>query len=419
MENLALISILTVVAIFALGSFKKNPIQVGVLAMLAAFILGKVAGYTDLEIMKLFPATLFLRLFGIMFFFSISQVNGTIEVLAKKMLQKTGKAIKIMPFFIFYIGVILASLGIPSMAGFAVYTGLAIAIAKASNANPQLFGIAAGYGIGCGVYSPINEYTINIIDACESAGLEVNLLWIYFFCLVAYSISFVVLYFVLGGHKYDGQVNEEMLSNVPPFTREQKITIGGIVALILLVLFAGIDIGWSGFICGTICILLGANKGEDVLKKVSLSSLILVCGVGLLIELVSQLGGFTLLSNALASIMTAKTVGPIMSLTSSTMSLFTISRLCVLTLVPTIPGIIANIPGASTVFAIISTSAGATASNIGPLSICGAMIMSNIGLQYGEKEASKYFSKQMAMGILGAVVIALVGLVTSYLGIFG
>lgn len=417
--NLALISILTIIGVFIVGSFKKNPIHIGVLAMLATYVLGKAAGIADIKIMGFFPTTLFVRLFGIMLFFAITQCNGTIEVLAKKMLSKTGNSLKIMPFFIFYIGVILASVGIPSMAGFAVYTGLAIAIAKAAGVSPQLFGIAAGYGIGCGVYSPINEYTVNILTACETAGLETNLMHIYFFCLIAYSISFLVIYLCLGGHKNTGNADPEMLRDIPAFTRAQKITIVGIVALIILVAVCKVDIGWAGFIMSVVCTLLGANEGQDAMKKVSLGSLLLVCGVGCLIALVQELGGFELMSNALVSIMTPKTVAPIMSMTSSIMSLFTISRLCVLTLVPTIPGIIEQIPEASTAFAIIATSAGATASNIGPLSICGAMIMSNIGMQYGEQEVAKYFTKEMLMGLLGASVIALVALATSYIGIFG
>ena len=99
------------------------------------------------------------------------------------------------------------------------------------------------------------------------------------------------------------------------------------------------------------------------------------------------------------------------------MSLFTISRLCVLTLVPTVPGLLQAIPGVSAQLAIASIAAGAFASSIGPLSANGALIMQNLSQQLGEREAAKYFTIQMLMGVLGAVVVALVCYAGAVLGI--
>ena len=69
--------------------------------------------------------------------------------------------------------------------------------------------------------------------------------------------------------------------------------------------------------------------------------------------------------------------------------------------------------------AITGVAAVATASNIGPLSICGAMIMSNLGLQLGEEKAATYFGKQMLMGVVAALAVAFVGLVASFCGFLG
>lgn len=134
-----LLAILAVVFVFVISSFKKNPLHIGIIGMCVAWILGRVTGLTDVKIFGFFPTTLFVRLFGILFFFSISQINGTIEILAKKILSKTGRNVKLMPFFIFYTGVILSSLGVPSMAGFAVLTGLGIALALENRRKPPAF----------------------------------------------------------------------------------------------------------------------------------------------------------------------------------------------------------------------------------------------------------------------------------------
>ena len=414
--NFALISLLAVVLVFAIGSLKRNPLHIGLLGMIVAYRVGKMAGMPDVKLMGFFPTTLFVRVFGIMLFFGIAQANGSLELLAKKMMTKTGKNAKLLPFFIFYVGVILGSIGINSLAGMAILSGIGISLAKASGGNPLLFGIAGGYGVATGCYSPINEFTANITAAAEIAKLPVQLAPIYFFNLLAFSVSFLTIYLILGGLKVKGEVDAEILKDLPAFNRNQIISMLGIVAVVALTLF-GIDVGWAGLIVAVACILLKTIDTVEAIKKVSLPSLILICGVGTLINLASSLKGFQLMSSALASIMSSTTVYPLLSLTSSAMSLFTIARLCVLTLVPTVPGLLQAIPGVSAQLAIASIAAGAFASSVGPLSANGALIMQNLSQQLGEREAAKHFTIQMLMGVLGAVVVALVCYAGAVLGI--
>lgn len=422
--DMAILSILAVVIVFVIGAFKQNPLHLGILGMFVAFVIGKAAGIADTTIMGFFPTTLFVRVFGIMFFFAIAQANGAIELLAKKMIAKFGANARLMPFVLFYVGVILGSIGINSLAGMAILGGIGVSLSAASGADPLLYGMAGGYGIACGCYSPINEYTANIISACETAELTPNLVGIYLFCLVAFSISFAVIYFCMGGFKVnrDGTAmasNIDVLKDLPAFSRGQIISLVGIIAVIALVVVFGIDVGWAGICVAVVCILLGACKCGAAMNKVSLGSLMLICGMGTLINLVSELGGFEVMSNLLASVMSTHTVAPLMCITASILSLFTISRLVVITLIPTLPGILAAIPTASVGMAITATCAGAFASCVGPLSACGALVMSSLGQQYGEKEAQNYFTKQMVMGIVGMLVVAAVCWGGSYIGVFG
>ena len=97
------------------------------------------------------------------------------------MIAKFGANARLMPFVLFYVGVILGSIGINSLAGMAILGGIGVSLAAASGANPLLYGMAGGYGVACGCYSPINEYTANIISACETAELTPNLIGIYLF----------------------------------------------------------------------------------------------------------------------------------------------------------------------------------------------------------------------------------------------
>lgn len=415
--NMALISLLSVIFLFFVGAFRKNPIHIGVLGLLISFVIGKIAGIADVAIMKFFPTTLFVRVFGIMLFFGIPQANGSLELLAKKLLSKTGTNTKLLPFYIFYVGILMGAIGINSLAGMAILSGIGISLALASGGNPLLFGIAGGYGIAAGCYSPINEFTANIVSASDGIGHNASLMQIFIISLIAFSISFLVMYLLLGGYKAKGTLKESIISELPNFNKSQLISLYGIVAVLVLVIFFKIDIGWSGLLVASFCMIFGVCNSTEAIKNVSLPSLILISGVGTLINVASELGGFELMSSGLMRIMTTNTVPAVMSLTTSAMSMFSIARLTVITLVPTLPGIINSI-GSSMDLAVIGVSLGAFASSVGPLSANGALIVQNLSQQLGEEKAARFFTKQMIMGVVGAFVIAFTLFIITVLNIF-
>ena len=415
--NMALISLLSVIFLFFVGAFRKNPIHIGVLGLLISFVIGKIAGIADVAIMKFFPTTLFVRVFGIMLFFGIPQANGSLELLAKKLLSKTGTNTKLLPFYIFYVGILMGAIGINSLAGMAILSGIGISLALASGGNPLLFGIAGGYGIAAGCYSPINEFTANIVSASDGIGHNASLMQIFIISLIAFSISFLVMYLLLGGYKAKGTLKESIISELPNFNKSQLISLYGIVAVLVLVIFFKIDIGWSGLLVASFCMIFGVCNSTEAIKNVSLPSLILISGVGTLINVASELGGFELMSSGLMRIMTTNTVPAVMSLTTSAMSMFSIARLTVITLVPTLSGIINSI-GSSMDLAVIGVSLGAFASSVGPLSANGALIVQNLSQQLGEEKAARFFTKQMIMGVVGAFVIAFTLFIITVLNIF-
>ena len=75
--------------------------------------------------MGYFPTTLFVRVFGIMFFFAIAQANGAIELLARKndCQNRPEYQTEFAASSFFMWGVILASIGINSLAGMAILSG--------------------------------------------------------------------------------------------------------------------------------------------------------------------------------------------------------------------------------------------------------------------------------------------------------
>jgi hypothetical protein len=87
-----LVSILVLIAMFAAATLL--PVNMGVLALVAAFIIG--GAYTDLlaeDIALLFPGDLFVLLVGITYLFAIAQSNGTIGWMVQASVRAVGGAI--------------------------------------------------------------------------------------------------------------------------------------------------------------------------------------------------------------------------------------------------------------------------------------------------------------------------------------
>lgn len=88
MNLYAAISLVTLVVVILLGFFRK--VNVGLLAILAAALLGSALGLSDSTIINGFSASLFINLLGVSFLCSAAISNGALETVSKKFLRLAG-----------------------------------------------------------------------------------------------------------------------------------------------------------------------------------------------------------------------------------------------------------------------------------------------------------------------------------------
>ena len=161
--------------------------------------------------------------------------------------------------------------------------------------------------------------------------------------LIGVTIIVICLYFKLGGHKIrlDTTVETEKL---PAFNLAQKLTLLGIVALVIITLVLGFNVGLTAFVIAIVLLLFRAGDEKKVLGSIGWSTLILVTGFSVLMNVITQLGGIALLSNLLSQLMT-KTLAPfVMSLSSSILGMVcSVSGVVMPTMISAVPDIIANI----------------------------------------------------------------------------
>ena len=97
--NLGLISLICLLAAIVIG-FVKN-CNVGILCTGIAAVLALVFGIKASDIIKGFSASLCIQMVGITYLFAIINGNGTLELLARKMVALVGKQKRLIPFVIF------------------------------------------------------------------------------------------------------------------------------------------------------------------------------------------------------------------------------------------------------------------------------------------------------------------------------
>ena len=139
----------------------------------------------------------------------------------------------------------------------------------------------------------------------------------------------------------------------------------------------GINVGLLAFAASVLLIIARAADESAALKKVPWGTLIMITGVGILISLVTELGGIDLLRNLLSKLVSPKTAAGVMSLLASIMSLFSSSSGVVMpTLIPTVPELVNSLGGGSCIGIIVAICIGSHGAALSPLSTCGGLMLS-------------------------------------------
>ena len=173
--------------------------------------------------------------------------------------------------------------------------------------------------------------------------------------------------------------------------------------MVIGIIFGRWNIGLAAFLGAAILLVLRTANEDEAIASIPWSTLILVCGVGMLINVCREAGGIELLTKLLATFMNKRTVGPVMALTGGVMSIVSSASGVVMpTLIPTVSNLVIKIGGspASVISAIIM---GAHVVTNSPLSTLGALAIASAGKEV-DKEA--LFRGLLILAILGLVYAA-------------
>ena len=411
--SIAVLSLLCLVIVVALGYIKD--LNVGVLAIIASFVLVLV-GSLDMDlVLDGFPSSLFLNLLGTMYLFALLQENGTLSLLSKKLVSIVGKRTYLTPIVVYVISYVISAVGPGAISAQAIMIPFSVLLSVQMGIKPYMMSSMAILGTVAGTTSPVALTGIivgGIIEDMSFPGVESTLSAMMLDITIMNVICALVIYILFKGFKLkpsESAIAEEKQK----FNRDQMLCLVGMLILVLCVLFLGFNVGIVGFCVAIVLSLLGAVDISVGFSRVPWGVLILVGGMSILMDITFEVGGIDLLTSLLQSFMN-ETIAPfVMTFTSGLTGWFSSGNGVVIpTFVPTAPALAESL-GISPVEIIISIVAGATVGGLSPFDSGGSMIIGYYSqeVEVSAKEQQHMFLVFFGLAVLCVVLASLCGLV--------
>lgn len=413
--NLAVISLVLLLAAIVIG-FVRN-VNVGILSIGFAMILTLLFPDTlsTKDVVSGFSTSLFVQMVGVTYLFAIINGNGTLELLAKKIVNKVPA--RMIPFVMFLIGMVLSAVGPGSIPCLAIIPVIAIPISISAGINPIMTAIIGDMGAMAGRMSPLTPEAAVVRGLMEEQNLNGNTVPIMICTIVTTLICAALVYIYYRGWKVEKPMQTDEKEVLPKFTWQQMASIAGLLLLAFGVLVLSWNVGLTGFLIGSVLCILGCGKEKKAIAGVPWNVIIMVLGVGILMNVISLSGGVDLLVSALEKVMGEKSAAPVIALLAGIMSFFS-SGLGVVfpTLVPICGGLASGI-GADGIYLVAMVVIGGTIAGYTPISTTGALIMAGVAQQKDSEERfpqNKMFLELFAVSFINLAVLAVMAMTGVY-----
>lgn len=412
--NLGIISLIALLAAIIIG-FVRNA-NVGILCMGFSMVLGLVFGLDAKEILSGFSSSLFIQMVGITYLFAIINSNGTLELLAHKMVGMVGKKKALIPFVMYILGFLICAVGPGAIPSLAIIPVIAIPVAVSAGINPIMTAIIGDLGVMSGRMSPLTPESAVVRELMEEQGLTGNTIPIMISLTITALIVAVLVYIYYKGWKVEKR-EDKTEEALPKFNGKQWLSLAGLLILAVGVLFFSWNVGLTGFLVGSVLIVLGCGEEKKAIKGIPWNVILMVLGVGILMNVISLSGGIDIMVAGLEKIMGHRTAAMIMAITAGFMSFFS-SGLGVVfpTLIPTASGLASGL-GVGAVELVTVIVIGGTVSGFTLISTTGALIMAGVAQQENAEEKfpqNRLFVELFAVSFIALAVLAIMAVIGVY-----
>lgn len=408
--NLPVISLVALIIAILISCFTR--LNAGLLSIAFAFIIGVLLkGLKLQEVVGGFPSSLFLTLVGVTLLFAQAQTNGTLDKVAQRAIHLARGNAGLIPIIFFVLALVVSGVGPGNIAAVALLAPVAMAVAGRAGISAFLMAIMICNGAGAGSLSPFAPGGVIANGLMTKAGMP-DAAWPNFYnTLLAQSVVAFAGYFVFGGvklfkRKPSPEMIEELKHTVEPFDARQKFTLVVIAALVVSVVGFKLDVTIGAFVGAALLSATRSADEEKSIKAIPWNTVLMVCGVTVLVAILEKAGGMDLFTSMLAKLANQRSVTGVIAFVTGLVSVYSSSTGVVLpTFLPTIPGLIEKLGGGDALAIAYSINVGAHLVDVSPLSTLGALCIANA---VESEDRTKLFYWMLAWGLSMAVVGAVV-----------
>lgn len=400
--------IAAIVLAIALGYVTR--INTGFFAIAFAYVLGCfVLGLKPAEVIKMWPISIFFVIAMVSLFYNFALVNGTLEKLSMHILYRCRRIPYLLPFVIYLAAALIAALGAGFFSVLAFSAPIALLLCEKVGMN-KLVGAVA---VNCGALSGANFMTsgsgVVFRGLMENAGYAPDS-FRFSALIFAASVLFSLLLitgFLLSARGGQGLKHIDDMEKPDSFDAKQKLNLRLMLAMIALVLIppvlhlllphsalltfinSKVDVGLIAVMMSLVAMFLKLAPQKEVVAKIPWETLIMICGVGMLISVAIKAGTINLLSGWVSSSIPAPLVPLAFALIGAFMSFFssTLGVVCP-ALFPLVPSV-AQATGIAPMLLFACIVIGAQSSAISPFSSGGSLILGSVS---NEAERERIFS---------------------------
>lgn len=373
--NLAVLSLIIFLITVIIGIATK--VNCGLVAMISSFILVTFF-LDDMTFADVYtnswPSKIFFMMLAVTLLFGMAGANGTMELIARRLVMMMKGRTKLMPPFIFLLTFVLSATGGgPGIAP--MIMPIAMSLCAQTGMSVLMMGVTIEAAAGAGGMSPIATNGIIASGFAEQIGAT-EYVGMYIPYVLIMVMEAVAVYFWRGGHKVPNVDPEILGVSVPRMNSGQKLTALIIACVIISVILFGMDVAATAMVGAAILLIFGVMKDRQAILTVNWNTLMLVAGMFMLIQVVTECGGIDLISGFIMKLITPKTSTGVMCLLSGLLAVVTSSSGVVMpTLIP-VCGSLAASTGVSANLLAAGVCAGANSAFYSPFSVLGSMTMS-------------------------------------------
>ena len=422
---ISLIVILTIVISIFLGY--KLKINTGFFAMAFAYIIGcYILNLKPTEVISMCPIRIFYTIFSVSLFYNFAMVNGTLENLSQHLIYSTRKVPYLLPLAIFFAATFIAALGAGYFTVLAFFGPVTLILCDKTGLNKLIGAIAVNYGSLAGANFMTSASGIIFKGLIENTAFSENsyyfttLIFLATFLLPIIVIS-ILIFFNLNRH------TKHLEIDIPNnFNKSQKETLFLILVMVVIVLIIPIlvkifptnttfkfinskmDIGLIAILFSIIAFIRKLGNEKEIIAKVPWNTLIMICGVGMLISVAIKAGTIDLLSSWIGTNIPKLLIPIVICIVAGIMSFFS-STLGVVapSLFPIVP-VIAATSQLNPALLFVSIILGAQATSISPFSSGGSLILSSSNDEEREELFNQLMFKGVFICLTGAVILSVI-----------